>query len=136
MTRIVLCTDVCWYTLVTYIDISIYPSIYPSTNQHIHLFVFSYIHLYHLFIHSSIHLHVYPSIHLDTNSSIYSPTQPFKSPIHPSIYPPIHLSIIHPYIHLSTYVSIHLYSTGHPWYSGSARDFWSTGRAIDPAPGA
>ena len=23
-----------------------------------------------------------------------------------------------------------------PWYSGSALDFWSTGRAINPAPGA
>ena len=22
-----------------------------------------------------------------------------------------------------------------PWYSGSALDYWSTGRAIDPAPG-
>ena len=36
--------------------------------------------------------------------------------------------------------SIYLFSCSgtrrHPWYSGSALDFWPTGRAIDPAPGA
>ena len=25
---------------------------------------------------------------------------------------------------------------GHPWYSGSVLDWWSTGRVINPAPGA
>ena len=43
------------------------------------------------------------------------------------------------FIHSFSYCShthFHTVHKGHPWYSGNALDYWHTGRAIDPAPGA
>ena len=38
---------------------------------------------------------------------------------------------------LETSLSLsHLFNVGHPWYSGSGLDCWSTGRTIHPAPWA
>ena len=44
--------------------------------------------------------------------------------------------ILHPFTHSLIHSLIHFQTRGHPWYSGSALDYWPTGRAIDPAPGA
>ena len=83
-------------------NLSIHPSIHPSTNSSIHLPTHSFIHpsTYPSIIHpSSIHP---SSIH----QSIHHPSITHPSSIH---HPPIHPSIHHPSMHPSTHPPIH------PW---------------------